>query len=241
MTELTEHLTEHETVVLELRPHWWFFAHDLAWGGLLGLAAGVLIATGLLPAAARVLVVGGVLMAWMVRAGIAYLAWSHTEFLITTRKVAYRSGVLGRHGVEIPLAQLTNIVFRQSMLERVLGAGTLELESAGQDGESCFTHVPNPERVSRRLHELLHTLDAADPGSPPASSRTFLDPVGAPPVTEALAQRLRTLAALRDEGHLDPAEFAAVKRRLLFGEGSAPAAPTPPPAPPPPLPGPTPR
>lgn len=194
----------------DLRPHWWFFVHDLAWGGVLLLAAGLLAASGLLAGPTAGVAVSVVAVLAAARALTAYLAWSHTRFVVTTRKVAYRTGVLTRHGVEIPLPQLTNIVFHQSLVERLLGAGTLELESAGADGESRFSHVRDPEGLQRVLHGLLEP--------PPGGPGPGVSPGAAPGVlSEAAARSLRELAALHRSGHLDGAEFAAAKRRILFG------------------------
>ena len=72
-----------------------------------------------------------------------------------TDRVIYRTGVLAKHGVEIPLTRVNNINFHQGIVDRLIGAGTLEIESAGKDGESRFSHVRHPDGVQQEIYRQM--------------------------------------------------------------------------------------
>ena len=80
-----------------------------------------------------------------------HLEWTCTYFVVTDQRVIYRTGVISRHGVEIPLERINNINFRQGIWERIIGAGDLEIQSAGERGhDACSTTSVTPTACSRR-------------------------------------------------------------------------------------------
>jgi hypothetical protein len=46
------------------------------------------------------------------------------------------------------------VTFSHNVLERMLGCGTLVVESAGERGQVQLTDVPHVEQVQRTLYEL---------------------------------------------------------------------------------------
>ena len=81
--------------------------------------------------------------------------WRSVEFVVTTDRVIYRSGVFAKRGIEIPLARVNNVNFSQGILERIVGAGNLMIESGGEQGQSHFTDVHEPQKVQRIIHEQI--------------------------------------------------------------------------------------
>jgi uncharacterized membrane protein YdbT with pleckstrin-like domain len=78
--------------------------------------------------------------------------WSTTHLVVTNRRVLVREGVLTRVGFEIPLNRITSVHFRQTMFERLLGCGTLSVESASEEPLE-FPDVPRVSRISALLYE----------------------------------------------------------------------------------------
>jgi hypothetical protein len=58
----------------------------------------------------------------------------------------------------MPLSKVNNVSFEVSILGRVLNYGTLEVESASDDGDLIINDVPNVEDIQRKVYEL-HELD----------------------------------------------------------------------------------
>lgn len=79
------------------------------------------------------------------------LRWQTTHFVLTTRRVLVREGVLSRSGIDIPINRINSVQFRHSLIDRILGCGTLIVESAS-DEPLEFDDIPQVERV----HSLLN-------------------------------------------------------------------------------------
>ena len=79
------------------------------------------------------------------------IRWRTTHFVVTTRRVLMRTGLITRRGVDIPIRRINSVEFRQNLLERMLGCGTLVVESAS-DEPLEFEDVADVEQV----HSLLY-------------------------------------------------------------------------------------
>jgi membrane protein YdbS with pleckstrin-like domain len=83
------------------------------------------------------------------------LRWRTTRYELTTKRMRLRTGVVARNGSDIPLSRITDVSFRKSPLDRLLGCGTLVVESAGEHAEIVLRQVPHVERVSATLFQLV--------------------------------------------------------------------------------------
>jgi uncharacterized membrane protein YdbT with pleckstrin-like domain len=92
------------------------------------------------------------LMWWLI---YPLLRWRTTRYELTTRRMRLRTGVVARNGSDIPLSRITDVSFRKSPLDRLLGCGTLVVESAGEHAEIILRQVPHVERVSATLFQLV--------------------------------------------------------------------------------------
>ena len=85
------------------------------------------------------------------------LTWLTTHFVVTNRRVMYRHGVLTRSGIDIPLARINSVEFRDKIFERMFRTGTLIIESASQDPVE-FYNIPRLREVHALLyHEVFDT------------------------------------------------------------------------------------
>ena len=78
--------------------------------------------------------------------------WRTTHFVVTDRRVLVRDGVLTRQGTDIPLHRISTVQFRRSVVERMLGSGTLVIES-DSDERLEFEDVPGVQRVHALLYD----------------------------------------------------------------------------------------
>lgn len=197
-------LNEGETVAYDLRPHFWFFAKQAAAGVLvLVLLVGV-NQLGDDPQQVALWVWGLVAVVWAGWIVARLLVWLNTHFVVTSDRLIFRSGVLSRMGREILLERVNDITFHQSLWERMIGAGDLMIESAGEQGQQRFTDIPQPEMVQQEIYKQIEAHDRKTRGGPPA-------PAGEPPIPE----QIEKLAELRDRGVLNEQEFDEKKRQLL--------------------------
>jgi uncharacterized membrane protein YdbT with pleckstrin-like domain len=209
-------LNEGEEVCLDLRPHWWFFANHIFTGvPLLVVLLLIRIETHGDVRGVLYWIWGVLALVWAGWLALQYLKWTFTHFVVTTDRVLFRSGVLSKRGVEIPLERVSNINFRQSIWERMIGAGNLEIESAGKDGQSTFNDVRHPETVQQELYKQmeLYARKRAGWSQPTAASAAAPTPPPAP--GPSIPEQLEQLAGLRDRGVISAAEFEAKKAQLL--------------------------
>jgi uncharacterized membrane protein YdbT with pleckstrin-like domain len=207
MTFAKKNLNPDETVALDMHPHWWYFAGPavslvvviilggiLAWGADISGTGGDVL---------KVLVIALLIIAalWLV---VRYLKWITTYFVITSHRLIFRTGVLGKSGIEIPLERINNVNFHQSILERIIGAGDLLIESGGEDGQSRYTDIRHPDRVQRLIHAQMENT-AQRHGSYASATG------GVVGVTE----QLERLEGMLQRGTLSLDEFEAQKRKLL--------------------------
>lgn len=199
------HLNENEELILDIHPHWWYFAQSggaaiaavIAWvAGSSRVDGGF---WGWLPKSLGVVV--ALALVWL---GWEYLQWRFTNFAITNARVIYQQGLVSKKGVEIPLERVNNVNFNQSIIERILGAGDLLIESGGQDGQQRFTDIQRPQEVKKIL--LNHVQRRIDLRAGVVhSSHTDV------------ASQLEKLEGLLQRGSLTREEFEREKRRLLGG------------------------
>ena len=90
-------------------------------------------------------------LAWVVW---PFLQWWTQTYVVTSRRLLLRSGVFNRSGHDMPLVRLNDVSFSHSFWQRLLGCGTLEVESAGERGQLVLSNVPQVETVQHTLHRL---------------------------------------------------------------------------------------
>lgn len=131
-------------------PEWLHLVGDerVVWTGqprLLGYAWTLLTGILLIP----VLGLGLVVLAWQ------YLHVQHTTFVITTDRVVHKTGIVSRTVTDLGHAKIQDTGYRQSVVGRYYGFGTVEISTAGSSGvELQFSHVDDPLAVQERLDEI---------------------------------------------------------------------------------------
>jgi len=204
-----KNLNPGETVVLDMHPHWWYFAEP-AFALLGSITLGVLVLTidneGSTKTALSYLSIAALVgsAVWLV---LRYVKWVTTNFVLTSNRVIFRSGIIAKRGVEIPVNRVNNVNFNQTIFERLVGAGDLLIESGGEEGQSRYTDIRHPDEVQRMIHvQLQASQDRMSPGY--AGSQPLPPPLD-------VADQLERLEAMLQRGTLSREEFESQKRKLL--------------------------
>ncbi len=209
----SSNLHRDEKVVLDLHPHWIMLVKGVVIL-LVTIGLGIWVLTWdldgtteqIVKAAAGLAIIASLL--YMLQ---RWIAWVSTNFVVTTDRCIYREGIVSKRGVEIPLERINTVFFNQSVVDRMIGAGTLTIESAGENGVQTFEDVRDPIGVQQVLYQEMEDNE----------NRKF-DRVRAPAQQMSVADEIAKLAQLHDQGHLSDAEFAAQKARLLGDAGTPP-------------------
>ena len=150
-------LSADEEIVHELRPHWKQIVRPvlvlLVVAGAGGFGFGY-VPDGQYQGKGRIAVVVVVALILFVFTVLPWLRWRTTIFVLTTERLITRQGILARSGRDIPYDRINDVSFAHSAFERLLGCGSLVVESAGERGQVVLTDIPRVERIQRELYEL---------------------------------------------------------------------------------------
>jgi uncharacterized membrane protein YdbT with pleckstrin-like domain len=206
-------LNDREEIVLDLRPHWLFMALSsgvflavVVLGGLVALAWGLDgLPNTIVDSLAGIAFVAS--LAWV---ALTYARWVTTMFVLTTDRIISRHGVISKSGTDIPLERVNTVFFSQGVLERMVGAGDLTVESAGERGTNKFSNIRKPSVVQKEIYTQIEANE----------NRKFdrmRGPDAAPvaPAEPSIPEQIDKLSELHQRGVLSDAEFARKKAELL--------------------------
>ncbi len=212
-------LIEGEDLVLDLRPHWIALVWPtiiavlvlVGWGWAFSIAPDDGVGRSIVVWGA--LGIGLVLLVWISVRG--YIAWFTSNFAVTSDRIIHRQGFLAKHTMEIPLEAINDIRFHQSVLERIVGAGDIIIQSASEFGRNVFANIRNPEAVQRTIYQqsernkerMFHGGTSAASAPPP--------PAAPSPEAPSVSTELQRLSELRDKGVLTESEFQNQKKKIL--------------------------
>ena len=152
------------------------------------------------------------------------VAWWTSIFVVSSDRVISREGFIAKRSMEIPLEQVNDVRFEQGIFDRIVGAGTLLIQSASTTGTNSFEDIRHPEDVQRTIFHQgeLNQQRAAGRSTPEAAASAPARPDSAagamPPLSPSVTTELERLADLRSRGVLTEQEFQAQKARILGQE-----------------------
>ncbi len=203
-----KNLAPGETILYRARYHWVFYRFSII---VLVLAA----AMGLAALRARNAQAGaevGMPLAWVAAAFVviglvAFLARrvraSVDEFVVTNRRVIRKVGLFAREVQHAPLEKIQDITIEQGIMARMLGYGTVIVETASEKGMLVFPAVASPESFRTHVWGQAPPTGQASPAVPASP---------APPTPRA---RLEELESLKQRGLLSEQEYAAKRQEIL--------------------------
>ena len=151
-------LSDGERIEMEMRPHW----RALLVPGLvlLGIIIGLIVLFSLLGGwdgfvgsiskTALVIVAVFLFAVFVIR---PFLYWITTQYVFTNRRIIVRSGLVSKHGKDMPLSKVNNVSFDISVPGRIMNYGTLTIDSAS-DEALIIDGVPNVEQIQREVNHL---------------------------------------------------------------------------------------
>jgi uncharacterized membrane protein YdbT with pleckstrin-like domain len=143
-----------------------------------------------------------------------FLNWWTSIFAVTSDRIIHRTGWISKYSMEIPLEAINDVRFEQGVFDRIVGAGTLVIQSASEQGRQVFEDIRHPEEVQRTIyHEGEKNKKRMYQGTAQAAPA----PAAAAPVAPSVTTELERLARLRAEGVLTEEEFQAQKAKVLGG------------------------
>ena len=179
-----------------------------------------------------ILVVALLLVLWLTVAPL--IRWRSTHYVFTTHRVLIRRGVLKHVGRDITLGRISDVAYEQTLADRIFSAGTLHIESAGENGQETLVNIPRADDVQQTLNRLIEADSTRrggyQPGAPgyrpptrapdqPFSAGPDAGPTGLATQLARPALAGAAWLAAAWAGRLEPAWPVRLARPALAGAG----------------------
>lgn len=159
--EIDEYLLPTERRVIRVRQHWAVMAKHMLQTALFLLI--VMGAEQLLDGAANPsvdLLIDNLAFYLVLVATLRFTAltilWWIERIVITDKRVMIAQGIVTHNVGMMPLGKVTDLTFRRTLTGRMLGYGTMVVESAGQiQALNEIDFMPRPEEIYEALSELV--------------------------------------------------------------------------------------
>ncbi|ACU69753.1 membrane-flanked domain protein [Catenulispora acidiphila DSM 44928] len=88
-----------------------------------------------------------------------WIIWLNKNYIVTNKRLIIREGFIHREGRDMPLVKINDVSFKHNgLLDRILGCGTLVVESAGEHGQEQLEDIPHVESTQRELTNLISNV-----------------------------------------------------------------------------------
>ena len=84
---------------------------------------------------------------------IIFLSWLNTEYILTSKRVEWRFGIIGKGTVSIALEKIQNIVLTVSIIGRIFNFGNLKIEPAGIISSIKFGGIGDPQTRKEQIED----------------------------------------------------------------------------------------
>jgi len=152
MSFIEKNLANNEKIVYRANLHWWIYVR-----GILLIVVGIIIvsvASGSKGAAG----VGGILAFIGIIALIsAFMRSSSSEFVVTNRRIMFKTGALNRKFIELQLNRAEGLRVEQGLLGRMLDYGTLVVTSGGIAEQ--FSPIAKPYEFKKQINNAIEELN----------------------------------------------------------------------------------
>ena len=87
-----------------------------------------------------------------------------TQYTVTTKRMTIREGILAKRESTAHVDRIQNITITQSPIDRIMKVGTVDFDTAGEDGRAQlrFFGVDNPQDLRDRVARANDARDGSD-------------------------------------------------------------------------------
>jgi len=172
-------LNEDEELLAELRPHWIFLF------GPLFTSIGVWVAIIAIVIVWRnppgwtnypFLILALIPALWLLG---RFVRWRSYDVALTSTRILVRQGILGRDTVQLRLQRITEVNIRQTLIERLLGTGSLVIDVQGEDDSMTLEYMRKPAVVQRVINSQINEIVGGGHREPVPSDMLPFDERGA--------------------------------------------------------------
>jgi len=80
-----------------------------------------------------------------------YIKTRATALTVTEHELLYEKGILSKERLAVSLRHVRSVQVNQSFVNRILGVGTIEISTAGDEPEFTVKDLPDPHEVREAI------------------------------------------------------------------------------------------
>lgn len=127
------------------------------------------------------------------------MIYENFTFEFTDKDIIIREGVITRKTTVIPYARIQDIRSERTLVERLLGLATLEIETAGSSKVASETLIPGIANKNELIAELMELVERAKGGTGLGEeARLGAAPSAAPAVLSEILEELKSITSRMD-------------------------------------------
>jgi len=151
-----EYLLDSERRVIRVRLHWASLSWDVF--EALALLAVCVMVSYLLPPSMwllqNILWYGALIV--VLRFAYLVLSWWVERIVVTDKRVMMTTGIITTKVLMMPIGKVTDLTYKRTLMGRLLGYGTMVVESAGQiQALNKIDYLPKADQVYDAISELV--------------------------------------------------------------------------------------
>jgi len=150
---------------------------------------------------------------------IAYLNWKNNIWCVTNMRVVDESGFFSRYSKESPLDKINNVEYDQTFWGRILGFGSVDIQTAAELGETRYEFIHHPKLLKDTIthaREENKNIQVSSQATQLAEAIARVNPSGIQG-KQLIADELQKLFELMQKGAITPEEYIVQKKKLIEG------------------------
>ena len=146
-----------------------------------------------------------------------YINWKNNLWCVTTLRVVDESGFFSRYSKESPLDKINNVEYDQNIWGRIIGFGSVDIQTAAELGETTYKLIQNPKLLKDTITQAQEEYKKAQINRQAsqlaeAISRSV---AAVQPSQQMIADELQKLFNLYQQGGITQEEYQMQKNKLI--------------------------
>ncbi|MBS1754102.1 MAG: PH domain-containing protein [Ferruginibacter sp.] len=148
---------------------------------------------------------------------IEYVNWKNNIWCVTNMRVVDESGFFSRYSKESPLDKINNVEYDQTLWGRLLGYGSVDIQTAAELGETRYEFIHHPKLLK---DTITHAREENKNMQVSSQAAQLAEAIARTNVTaqapqQMIADELQKLFDLLQKGAITQEEYATQKNKLM--------------------------
>jgi len=148
---------------------------------------------------------------------IEYINWKNNIWCVTNLRVVDESGFFSRYSKESPLDKINNVEYDQSLWGRMMGFGSVDIQTAAELGETKYEFIHHPKLLKDTITHAQEEYKKRQVSSQAIQLAEAIARTNAAvaPSQQMIADELHKLFELLQKGAITQEEYLAQKAKLM--------------------------